>query len=160
MPEIMIAKTPADLPDRATLLSMSGMAYMQAMLDGQMPQPTMSPLMGCWLHSAEPGRVCARGIPTFVHTNPFGAVHGGWYGALLDMALGCTVMTMVPQGRWYTTLEYKVNLTRALPLGTEVEAQGIIDHVGRSTAVAHATLRGCADGRIYATGSTTCIILD
>ncbi|MGB8814811.1 MAG: PaaI family thioesterase, partial [Paracoccaceae bacterium] len=156
MPESYVANAPADIPDRATLLSMSGMQFVQGMLDGHLPQPAISALMGYSLHSAEPGRATFRGAPSFGHTNPLGAVHGGWYGTLLDSALGCAVMTIVPKGKWYTTLEYKVNLVRALPLGMMVEVEGIVDHAGRSTAVAHATLRGVGDQRIYATGSTTC----
>ncbi len=132
---------------------------MQAMLAGQIPHPTIAGLMGYRLTHVAPGRVTLTGAADFGHTNPFGAVHGGWYGTVLDTALGCTVMTAVPQGRWYTTLEYKVNITRALPLGMEIEAEGLLDHAGRSTAVAHATIRGRADGRVYATGSTTCIIM-
>jgi acyl-coenzyme A thioesterase PaaI-like protein len=32
-------------------------------------------------------------------------------------------------------------------------------HAGRSTAVAEAVMKGVADGKVYATGSTTCIVL-
>ena len=88
-----------------------------------------------------------------------GGVHGGWYGTLLDSALGCAVMTTVPQGHWYTTLEYKVNLTRALPMGMEIDCIAQVRHGGRSTAVAEAEIRGCADGKLYALGSTTCLIM-
>lgn len=156
---VLIARSPADLPSRAQLLALSGLEFMQAMLAGQIPHPTIAGLMGYRLTHVAPGRVTLTGAADFGHTNPFGAVHGGWYGTVLDTALGCTVMTAVPQGRWYTTLEYKVNITRALPLGMEIEAEGLLDHAGRSTAVAHATIRGRADGRVYATGSTTCIIM-
>ncbi|MBT9247804.1 PaaI family thioesterase [Gemmobacter fulvus] len=156
---VLIARSPADLPSRTQLLAMSGLEFMQAMLAGQIPHPTIAGLMGYRLTHVAPGRVTLTGAADFGHTNPFGAVHGGWYGTVLDTALGCTVMTAVPQGRWYTTLEYKVNITRALPLGMEIEAEGLLDHAGRSTAVAHATIRGRADGRVYATGSTTCIIM-
>ena len=107
----------------------------------------------------EEGRVVFSGAPLFGALNPSGAVHGGWYGALLDSALGCVVMTKVPRGSVYTTLEYKVNIIRALPLETEVLCEAVIDHTGRSTGVAHADIRGRADGRLYATGSTTCIIM-
>lgn len=153
------AQTPADLPDRDTLLSMSGLEFMQAMVAGRLPQPTIGALLHYRVVAAEPGRAVIHGTPAFTHTNPFGGVHGGWYGTVLDSVLGCTVMTAVPKGRWYTTLEYKVNITRALSLGTEIEAEGLLDHAGRSTAVAHATIRGRADGKVYATGSTTCIIM-
>jgi len=160
MTDPVFARTAADLPSRETLLAMSGFQFMQDMLAGRIPHPTIAAIMGYRIASVAPGRVTLTGAAGFEHTNPFGGVHGGWYGTVLDTVLGCAVMTAVPQGRWYTTLEYKVNITRALPIGTEIEAEGLLDHAGRSTAVAHGTIRGKADGRIYATGSTTCIILE
>lgn len=159
MSDPFYAETPADLPDRATLLSMSGLAFMQGMLAGRLPHPGISRALNYRLTSVDPGRVTFTGTARSDHTNPVGAVHGGWYGTLLDSALGCAVMTTVPQGRWYTTLEYKVNITRALALGTEVIAEGRVDHAGKTTAVAHASIRGARDGKLYATGTTTCIIL-
>ena len=154
-----VATGPDDLPDRARLLSMSGLEFMEAMRDGRIPGSPIAALMGFGLHLVERGRVAFRGRPAFAHTNPTGTVHGGWYGTLLDSALGCAAMTTVARGFWYTTLEYKVNLVRALPVGTEIEALAVVDHAGRSTVVASATIRGIADGRLYATGSTTCIVM-
>ena len=86
-------------------------------------------------------------------------VHGGWYGTILDSALGCAVATTLEPGAGYTTLEYKVNLTRGLKPGTLVECRARVQHAGRSTAVAEGTIIGVEDGKLYATGSTTCIIL-
>lgn len=153
------ADSPADLPDRATLLSMSGREFMEAMLAGTMPQPTIAGLLNYRLEAVGDGSARFRGTPEFRHTNPFGAVHGGWYGTVLDSVMGCAVMTTVPKGRWYTTLEFKVNITRALPLGMEIVAEGEIEHAGRSTAVSLGRIRGAEDGKLYATGSTTCIIM-
>ena len=76
-----------------------------------------------------------KGTPQFNVTNPLGTIHGGWYGAVLDSCMACAVMTKVPRGSIYTTLEYKVNITRALPLDTLVRAIGTVAHSGRSTAV-------------------------
>jgi uncharacterized protein (TIGR00369 family) len=101
-----------------------------------------------------------RGTPEFSVTNPMGTVHGGWYGTLLDSAMACAVMTAVPKGSAYTTLEYKINILRSIPLGTTVDCVGVIDHVGRSTGVAHGEIRGVQDGKLYATGSTTCIVMN
>lgn len=115
--------------------------------------------MNLRLNSVDDGRVVFSGTPEFGALNPSGAVHGGWYGTLLDSALGCAVMTKVPKGSVYTTLEYKVNITRAIPVGTEVLCEAVVDHAGRSTAVAHGTIVGAKDGKVYATGSTTCIIM-
>jgi len=78
----------------------------------------------------------------------------------LTSALGCAVHTEMPVGGVYTTLEYKINIPRAIPVGLVVRATGDTSHVGRSTAVAEARLVGIEDGRLYATGSTTCIILN
>ncbi len=68
-------------------------------------------------------------------------------------------MTTLPTGHVYTTLEYQVNIMRPIPLGTEVQAVGESQHAGRSTGVARGEIRGAADGRLYATGSTTCIVM-
>ncbi len=64
-----------------------------------------------------------------------------------------------PKRSTYTTLEFKPNITRAIPLGMLVEAIGTIQHSGRSTGVANGEIRGVEDGRLYATGSTTCLIM-
>ena len=119
----------------------------------------MAVSLGFRLHAADAGTATFRGTPAPAFANPAGALHGGWYGAILDSALGCAAMTMLPKGQTYTTLEYKVNLTRPVPFGTEVEARATVDHAGRRTIVASATLTGVADGKLYATGSTTCLVL-
>jgi len=61
-----------------------------------------------------------------------------------------------------------VNLALAGPANgqpTEViyrnlcEAIGTAQHVGRSTGIAIGEIRGVEDGKLYATGSTTCIVM-
>jgi uncharacterized protein (TIGR00369 family) len=151
---------PGTFPSRETLLSMSGMEFMQAMLAGTMSPSGIWQVMGFRLHGVAAGNVTFRGSPDVRHANPVGAVHGGWYGTLLDSAMGCAVMTAVPRGKWYTTLEYKVSLIRPVAFGAKVQVTGLLDHCGRSTAVAHGEIRGLDDDRLHATGTTTCILLD
>ncbi len=153
------ATDPGQLAGRERMLSMSGLDFLRAMLGGEISGPPIARTMNFALHEVAFGRAAFRGSALFDHANPMGAVHGGWYGAILDSALGCAAMSVVPQGFWYTTLEYKVNICRALPIGAEAEAVAEVAHAGRTTAVAEARLIGVADGRVYATGSTTCIIL-
>ena len=147
-----------ELPDRDTLLSLSGLEFMQAILEGRISGPPIAGVMNYTLSEVSEGRVVFTGTPEFPHTNPMGGVHGGWYGTLLDSAMACAVMTKVPKGSVYTTLEYKVNITRAIPPGTRVRTIGTVDHAGRSTGVATGRIEG-EDGRLYATGSTTCLIM-
>ena len=154
----MFATNAADLATSETLLSMSGLAFMEAIRDGTLPQPPIGRVLNYVVTGVEDGRVTFTGTPTFDHVNPMGTVHGGWYGTLLDSCMACAVMTKVPQGSFYTTLEYKVNVVRAIPLGTEVQAIGTVSHAGRSTGVAEGVIRD-ANGRLYATGSTTCLIM-
>lgn len=155
----MFATTPDDLASRDQLLSMSGLDFMSAIRDGTLPQPPIAKLLNYRVTEVGPGRVVFTGSPTFDHCNPMGTVHGGWYGTLLDSAMACAVMTNVPKGSFYTTLEYKVNLVRGIPLDMQIVAEGVVQHGGRSTGVAEGSIRGVADGKLYATGSTTCLIM-
>jgi uncharacterized protein (TIGR00369 family) len=155
-----IARTASDLLSTAEVVSMSGLEFMQGIVEGRHPGPPIGETMGYTLHAVEDGRVVFRGTPQFNVANPLGTVHGGWYGTLLDSAMACAVMTKVPRGSVYTTLEYKINITRAIPLGMVIDCIGVVDHSGRSTGIAHGEIRGVEDGKLYATGSTTCIIMD
>lgn len=141
------------------LLSMSGLEFMEGIVNGKLPGPPIAHTLGYALSLVEDGRVVFRGTPEFDVCNPMGTVHGGWYGILLDSAMACAVMTKVPKGSVYTTLEYKINIVRSIPLGMEIECSGVTDHTGRSTGIAHGEIRGVDDGKLYATGSTTCIIM-
>ena len=159
MAQQFLASSPEELPTRDQILSMSGLEFMEHMRDGKIARPPISGLLNYAVDTVEPGRVTFRGTPTFHHTNPMGTLHGGWYGTLLDSAMACAVMTEVPQGSVYTTLEYKINIVRSIPLDAEIEAIGEVEHAGRSTGVANGWIRGVEDGKLYATGSTTCIIM-
>lgn len=154
-----MTNTPFTPPDRDRMLSMSGLEYLYTMLREPALGAPISAAMNYRIDTVEPGKVTCIGRPEFAHSNPMGGIHGGWYGTLLDTCMACAVMTAVPKGAVYTTLEYKVNLTRAIPMGMEIIATGLLDHAGRSTGVAHGEIRGVEDGKLYATGSTTCLIM-
>ena len=154
-----IAETLDQLPDMDDLLSRSGLEFMQDMVADRLPSPPIGATMGFWPILAEEARVIFEGTPEFPVTNPMRGLHGGWYGAVLDSCMACAVMTKVPRGSVYTTLEYKVNITRAIPLGLTVRATGVVQHAGRSTGVATGEIRGVEDSKLYASGSTTCLIM-
>ena len=143
---------------RETLLSMSGLEFVRGMLGGRIPAPPISRTLGYRLAEVDEGRVVFAGAPGPESCNPLGTVHGGWYGTLLDSAMACAVQTRLPKGSIYTTLEYKVNVIRPIPLGHEIRCEGTADHVGRSTGVARGRITDAA-GTLYATGSTTCIVM-
>lgn len=142
------------------LAGLDGLAQMQAMLDGDLPPPPIALTLDFLLVEVARGKAVFQGKPQFRHYNPLGTVHGGWFATLLDSALGCAVHTTLETGSGYTTLEFKVNLVRALtekvPL---VRAVGEVTHRGRQVSTAEARLIG-HDGRLYAHASTTCLIFE
>lgn len=155
------ATRPEDLPRLSDIAAMSGFAFMIAILDGRLPAPPISQPMGFRLQEVEEGRVTFEGTPAFDHYNPMGAVHGGWFGTLLDSCMACAVMSRLPKGRGYTTLEFKVNILRPVVVETgPLRATGVARHVGRRTGVAEGELVGVEDGKLYATGSTTCLVFE
>lgn len=92
--------------------------------------------------------------------NPIGSVQGGWYAAVLDAALGVCLHSTLPAGVGYTTIEFKINIVKAVtPATGRVRATGRIVHRGGRTAVTEARLEG-PDGKLYAYGTATQLIID
>lgn len=139
--------------------TISGIEYLRAMLSGEVPPPPFAVLMGIRITEVSEGRVVFAGEPEEYHYNPLGTVHGGVVATLLDSALGCAVQSLLPAGTTYTTLELKVNYLRPVTVKTgTVYAEGKIIHLGGRIATAEARLTDAA-GKLYAHGTTTCIIL-
>lgn len=139
--------------------TISGIAYLKALQAGELPPPPIAVLMGMWITEVSEGRIIFAAEPAEYHYNPLGTVHGGVMATLLDSALGCAVQTMLPAGTSYTTLELKVNYLRPITANTgTVYCEGKIIHLGGRIATAEGRLTD-ANGKLYAHGTTTCIIL-
>jgi uncharacterized protein (TIGR00369 family) len=139
---------------------LSGLQYFKRMVAGEVPPPPMLALLGIRLIEADEGRVVFTGTVAPEHYNGMGVAHGGYAATLLDSALGCCINTMMPPGRRFTTLELKVNLTRPLthdvgPLFCEAK----VVHLGSRTATSEGRIVD-GNGKLYAHGTTTCIVVD
>ena len=138
----------------------SGLELLQAMLRGELPFAPIAQTLDFQLIEVAEGRAVFQGKPGPAHFNPMGGIHGGWYATLLDSALGCSVHTLMPPGRGYTTAELGVNLVRAIgPKVQRVRAEGRVLHCGRQLATAEAKLVG-PDGTLYAHATTTCLVFE
>ena len=136
----------------------SGLQIMQAMLAGELPYPHIMQTLDFGLVQVEKGKAVFQGLPQLMHYNPLGSVHGGWYATLLDSALGCAVHTTLCPGQAYTTAELGIHIVRAASLKSgPLRAIGQVVHAGRQLATAEARIVG-ADGKLYAHGSTTCLV--
>lgn len=139
--------------------SMSGLEFLRAIRDGRVSAAPISALLGFRLAEVERGRAVFEVVPGEQHFNPIGVVHGGLAMTLLDSAMACSVQTELPAGSGYTTLEAKINLVRPVTLETgKLRAIGKVIHVGSRVGTAEGRLEDAA-GKLYAHGTTTCIIL-
>lgn len=139
-------------------MKLSGLEFLQKMVNGDLPPPPIAQMIGMQLISVEAGKAVFGLQPAEYHYNPIGVVHGGVASTLLDSALGCCIQSMLPMGTAYTTVELHVNLVRPLTRDTGyVRSEGEVIHVGRSMATAHARLTD-EKGKLYAHGTTTCFV--
>ena len=152
-------KEAQDVLSMAEILEISGLEMMQGILKGIYPAAPITKILNFKVHAVEKGKVVFRGTPNLESRNPMGTIHGGWYGTILDSAMACAVMTTLPAGKIQTTLEFKVNIIRPIPTGLTVDAIGIVEHSGKSTGVAVGSLIDIETGKLYASSSTTCIIM-
>lgn len=138
----------------------TGLEMMEAMLRAEIPYAAIAKTLDFALLEVSPGRAVFQGTPLAQHLNPLGTIHGGWIATLLDSALGCSVHTMMPPGRAYTTAELSVNYVKAVtPKVPRVRAEGKVIHCGRQLATAEARLVG-PDGTLYAHATTTCLVFE
>lgn len=149
-----------DVVPPQVLASMTGLEFMQAMLDGRIPAPPITRAMGFLVTKVEKGYAQAEAIPSFDYYNPIGTVHGGYSATLLDTVLGCSVHTMLEKGQGYTTLEFKISFIKAITKDTgPIRAEGQVMSCGRRAATAEAHLKD-ANGRLLAHATTTCLVFE
>ncbi len=137
----------------------TGLEHLRALLDGEGPPPPIAQLMGFALESVAEGDAVFVCTPDESVYNPIGVVHGGLVCTLLDSAIGCAVQTTLPAGSAYTSIEIKVNYLRALHAKTgALRVHGWVTKPGRRVAFGEADVRDAA-GTIYATASSTCLVM-
>lgn len=140
------------------LRKISGLDYMQGILEGRYPAATIARALGFRMSAVEEGSVTFTGVPTEDYLNPIGTVHGGWAATILDSALACAVHTLAPVGYASTSVELKVNFVRPILPGVgRVYCKGTVIHPGRQLATSEAKLT-TEDGKLLAHGTQTCSI--
>lgn len=139
---------------------LSGLAHLQAVLDGELPSAPIGGLLGFRLVSVAEGEVVFACTPDESAYNPIGVVHGGLVCTLLDSVAGCAVQSTLPQGTGYTSLEIKVSYLRPVRADTgELTARGWVTRRGRRASFAEGEVRDPA-GKVVATCSSTCLVFD
>jgi len=149
---------PPGVTPLAQVKHLSGLEFLQGMLDGRFPPPPIGAALKFELVEVEHGRAVFEAVPEFAFYNPIGVVHGGYAATLLDSCMGCAVQTALPAGQGYTTLEFKINFVRAMTEQTgRVRAEGRVIHPGNRAATAEGHIYN-ARGKLLAHGTTTCLV--
>jgi len=138
---------------------MSGRELLQGMIEGRFPAPPITQTMTFWLTEVGEETAVFEGEPGTHLFNPMGIVHGGWTMTLIDSAAGCAAHTLLPAGVGYTTVETKVNFSRAIRADSgRVRCEGRVVNQGRQIISAEAVVKG-RDGRVLAHGTSTLLVL-
>ena len=148
-------------PDVSLMLSMPGLEYLRGILRGDYPAAPIAATLDFELVELDHGRAVFEGTPRRFAYNPLGGVHGGWAATILDSALGCAVHTTLSARVGYTSQTLEVKYLRPITRDTgAVRAEAHVVHRGRKTATSEARLTSVATGKLLATGTSTCLILE
>src|SRR5580693_5620298 len=92
----------------------SGLEFVQSLVDGTLPLNTIAQTLGYDVIEAVNGRVVIAAEPNGAHLNPAGTVHGGFAATLLDSCMGLAIQTTLEKGLAQTTVEFKITLIRPI----------------------------------------------
>jgi uncharacterized protein (TIGR00369 family) len=137
---------------------MSGLAFVQGLVDGTLPLNTIAQTLGYDVTEAASGRVVVTITPDGTHLNPSGTVHGGVAATLLDSCMGLAIRSTLDKGFAQTTVEFKISLLRPItPETGPIKAEGVVLSCGRRIGTAEGRITD-QQGRLLAHGTTTCLI--
>jgi uncharacterized protein (TIGR00369 family) len=155
----MTARAPIEPTPLNALPNLSGLEYLQRIVEGKIANPPIATLMNFRAAEVEHGRIVFSGVPTVEVYNLIDTVHGGFAAAMLDSAVACAILSTLDKDTSFTTLEIKINYLRAMTADTgEVKAEGKVIQVGRRVATAEGRLTD-AQGKLLAFATTTCLIV-
>jgi uncharacterized protein (TIGR00369 family) len=148
------------MPPVASLRKMSGLDFLQGMVDGLVPPPPIAASLGFEIGSVSPGRAEFRLEPQEFHFNPLGLVHGGVLCTVLDTVVGCAVHTTLEAGWGYTSIDLNVTYLRPVTLTTGMlTAVGTVTKGGRRVSFASGEIVD-ASGAIIATATSSLLMFE
>jgi uncharacterized protein (TIGR00369 family) len=138
---------------------MSGLEFLRAIMDGELPPPPIASLLGFRASKVEVGHVVFEGTPDESVYNPIGTVHGGFVCTLADTVTACAVHSTLPAGAAYTSIDLNVSYTRPVTKDSgSLRAVGTVVKPGRRVAFASAEILDAA-GKVVATATSSCLVM-
>jgi uncharacterized protein (TIGR00369 family) len=143
---------------RDEIANLSGRQFLQAIIDGRLPAPTIARTLSIKLVEVAEGFAVFEGEPGPEFLNPLGGVHGGWALALIDSITGCAAHSTLPAGVGFASIETKANFSRPiLPDTGRVRAEGRVVGQGRTIISAEGKMVD-SRGRLLAHGTSTLMV--
>ena len=132
---------------------------MTGMMKGEVSHPPMADTMSMKIIRVEEGAIHFEVKADKRHMNTMGGIHGGFCATVLDTITGCAIHTTLGKGIGYGTIDLNVKMTRPVPIDKPLIAIGRVINKSRRLAISEGTIKD-ENGKIYAHGSATCMILD
>jgi uncharacterized protein (TIGR00369 family) len=143
----------------AAVSRMSGLEFLRAIKDGELPPPPIASLLGFRPSKIEVGHVVFEGTPDESVYNPIGTVHGGLVCTLADTVAACAVHSTLAAGVTYTSIDLNVSYTRPVTKDSgSLRAIGTVVKPGRRVAFASAEILD-ATGKVVATATSSCLVM-
>ncbi|MCZ7415188.1 MULTISPECIES: PaaI family thioesterase [unclassified Streptomyces] len=142
----------------ATNSSASGLSYLRGLISGEVVAPPVAQVLGISVVKADPGAVQFTMPVKNFFTNHLGVLAGGILSTLVDSALGCSILSAIPEDKDIVTLDLNVDFLRPVR-GEEglVTVDAEVVHLGRNRGLASCRVID-ADGRLCAVGKSSCLV--
>ena len=125
-------------------------------MDSQLGEGGMPLLgvIGLAFDSYGDGWASASWTPTAMACNPFGIVHGGVYGVVLDAAMNFALNAALDRGDRASTLQIEYSMPRGAKEGDPLTVRGEVERLTRSVGFVQATVRD-AENSVVAHATAT-----
>jgi uncharacterized protein (TIGR00369 family) len=118
----------------------------------------MLQLMNQTIVSLESGAATVTALPHSKFENSMARMHGGFVATLIDTVMGAAVLTKLPEGTGYGTIDLNVKFVRKIDVATGLlTATANVVHAGRTMLTATAQVVD-ASGNLYAHGSGSFLV--
>ncbi|OTG81571.1 PaaI family thioesterase [Acinetobacter sp. ANC 4648] len=137
---------------------MTGLEFLQAMVNGDIPRASISETIPMDLHAISEGTASFHVKADKRHLNPLGGVHGGFAATVLDSVTGCAIHSMLEPGVGYGTIDLNIKMCRPIPLDKELLAIGQVINMSKNLGISEGKIID-EDGKLYAHATATCMII-
>ncbi|MDH6222922.1 PaaI family thioesterase [Streptomyces pseudovenezuelae] len=144
----------------ATQAEATGLSYLRGLISGDIVAPPVAQVLGIEVVKADPGTVQFTMPVRNFFTNRLGLLAGGILSTVMDSALGCSILSAIPEDKDIVTLDLNVDFLRPVhgaPGLVTVDAEVV--HFGRNRGLASCRVVDSKD-RLCAVGKSSCLIRD